>query len=269
MPAKPLTILFFGDIVGKPGRRAMAAVLPELKRELQPDMTIANAENIAHGIGITRKTLDECRAAGVDFFTSGNHVWKKPEVLELFHDASIPLIRPANDPTATTGAGFRAIPVGEHTLVVINLNGQVFLEQEYANPFHEIDRILSSLSQPPTAGILVDFHAEATSEKVAFGWHVDGRVSAVLGTHTHVPTADETILPKGTAYITDVGMVGLKESVIGVDKDIILGKFLGERTGSHDIPDHGLCVVNAVRLTIDPATRQATSIDRIHREITI
>ncbi|MFH1207224.1 MAG: TIGR00282 family metallophosphoesterase [Patescibacteria group bacterium] len=269
MPGKTLSILFFGDIVGKPGRKALAAVLPGIKKELQPDLVIANAENIAHGIGITSKTLNECRQAGVDFFTSGNHAFKKPDVLNIFADPDAPLIRPANFLEQESGAGFRAITIGKMSLLVVNLNGQVFIEEKFSSPFAAIDQILAQRHDTELAGVFVDLHAEATSEKVAFGWHVDGRVSAVIGTHTHIPTADEKILPKGTAYITDAGMVGLKESVIGVDKDIILNNFTNTETTAHDIPDYGACVVNAVLVTIDPATRKATDIRRIHREISI
>lgn len=269
MPDKSLTILFFGDIVGKPGRKALAAVLPDMKKELQPDLVVANAENIAHGVGITSKTMEECRQAGVDFFTSGNHAYKKPDVLNIFADPDAPLIRPANFLDQQAGDGSRTLTIGKMPLLMVNLNGQVFIEEKFSSPFTAIDQILAKSQKANLAGIFVDLHAEATSEKVAFGWYVDGRVSAVIGTHTHVPTADETILPKGTAYITDVGMVGLKESVIGVDKDIILNNFTNTETTAHDIPEHGVCVIHAVQITIDPATRRATSIKRIYREVTI
>ncbi|MFA5052032.1 MAG: TIGR00282 family metallophosphoesterase [Patescibacteria group bacterium] len=269
MPDNTLSILFFGDIVGKPGRKALAAILPDMKKELQPDLVIANAENIAHGTGITSKTLQECRQAGVDFFTSGNHAFKKPDVLNIFADPDNILIRPGNFMDQDAGAGYRTVNIGKKQLLVVNLNGQVFIEEKFSSPFTAIDQILAQHQNTDLAGIFVDMHAEATSEKVAFGWHVDGRVSAVVGTHTHIPTADETILPQGTAYITDTGMVGLKESVIGVDRDIILNNFTNTRTTAHDIPEHGICVVNTVLVTIDPATRRATGIRRIQREINV
>lgn len=264
-----LTILFFGDIVGKPGRKALAAALPEIKKEFKPDYVIANAENIAHGTGITSKTLEECRLAGVDFFTSGNHAFKKPDVLNILADPQAPLIRPANFLDHDEGDGYRTVTIGNHPFLVVNLDGQVFIEEKFSSPFSAIDQILATHRNTNLAGILVDMHAEATSEKVALGWYLDGKVSAIVGTHTHIPTADETILPHGTAYITDVGMVGLKESVIGVDKDIILNNFTNTKTTAHDIPDHGPCVVNAVLVSIDPSTRRTTDIRRIHREITI
>lgn len=266
---KTLSILFFGDIVGKPGRRALTAILPDLKKKLQPDLTIANAENLAHGIGVTQKTLDECMHAGVELFTSGNHIWKKLAVEEIFKSKSAPLLRPANYPCDMPGTGHQIITVGEKKLLVINLNGNVFIEDEFTSPFHAIDAILKQHSNDDYAGVFIDFHAEATSEKVAFGWYADGRVSAILGTHTHVVTADETILPQGTAYQTDVGMVGLKESVIGIDKDIIIEKFLTEKSKAHDISEHGTCIINATLITIDPQTRKATSIKRIFNEVTV
>jgi len=269
MSQQLIKILFFGDVVGKPGRRALAAALPDLKKEFQPDLVVANAENIAHGVGITSKTMEECRQAGVDFFTSGNHAFKKPDALNIFADPDAPLIRPANFTDQQAGSGHKIITVGKMSLLMVNLNGQVFIEEKFSSPFIVIDTILAQYQGTDIAGIFVDLHAEATSEKVAFGWHVDGKVSAVIGTHTHIPTADETILPKGTAYITDAGMVGLKESVIGVDKDIILNNFTNTETTAHDIPDHGMCVVNAVLVSIDPATRHATDIRRIYREISI
>ena len=266
---KLIKILFFGDIVGKPARKAIKKVLPELKKELNPDLVIANAENLAHGIGVTKKTLAECLDYGIDFFTSGNHIWGKPDIYEIFKDAQAPIIRPANYGHEMPGSGSRIVMVGTKQLLIINLHGQVFIEEEFMNPFHAIDQILEEYKQTELAGIIIDFHGEATSEKTAFGWHVDGRVSAMVGTHTHVPTADNGILTQGTAYITDIGMVGLKDSVIGIDKDIILDKFLDKQSRPHDIADSGECVVNAVMITIDSGTKKSTSIDRIHREVNI
>jgi 2',3'-cyclic-nucleotide 2'-phosphodiesterase len=269
MPDKSPTILFLGDIVGKPGRKAIAQALPNLRKEYSPDLVIANAENLAHGVGITPKTLAECREAGIDFFTSGNHVWRKESVNELFKDPDIPLIRPANYPVGMPGCGYKTVSLGSSQLLMINLNGQVFIEGEFSSPFSAIDEILSQFKNIELGGILVDFHAEATSEKVAFGLYTDGRVSAVLGTHTHIPTADERILPGGTAYITDVGMVGLKDSVIGVDKHIIIEKFLTKKGHMHDIPEQGLCIINAVMVQLNTGTKKADAIKRIYQEIEV
>lgn len=264
-----IKILFFGDIVGRPGRRALANVLPKLKQELKPDLTIANAENLAHGIGVTKKTLQEGLNLGIDFYTSGNHIWKKTEIYEIFQDSELPIIRPANYPESSPGKGQKLLNIGTKSLLVVNLNGRVFMEEQLDCPFQKIDQILAEYKTTNLDAILVDFHAEATSEKVAFGWYVDGRVSAVLGTHTHIPTCDQTILPKGTAFVSDVGMVAAKESVIGVDKYIVIKRFLTQRPESFEIPESKLCVVNAVFLEIDTKTKKATKIQRIDQEVEI
>jgi len=266
-----IKVLFLGDIVGKPGRKALVKSLPQIKQEYKPDITIANAENLAHGIGITLKTFEECLRAGIDLMTSGNHIWGKPDANKIFENIDSPLLRPANYPDQTPGQGQKTLLVGTKSLLVINLNGRVFIEDErgFSCPFKAIDRILEQYDKTDLSGIIVDFHAEATSEKVAFGWYVDGRISAVLGTHTHIPTADEKIMPQGTAYITDVGMVGLKESVIGIDKDIIIKKFLTQEPITHDIPDKGPCLINAVLVTIDSTTKKTKKIERIYKEIIV
>lgn len=264
-----IKVLFFGDVVGKPGRKALVKTVPQLKEKFQPDLIIANAENLAHGLGVTQKTLDECSRAGVDLFTSGNHIWEKPEIYKIFENIDAPLIRPANYSDESPGQGQKTLLVGGKSVLVVNLNGQVFIEDKFSCPFHKIDQILDKHKNDELDGIIIDFHAEATSEKVAFGLYLDGRASAVFGTHTHVATADEKILPKGTAYITDTGMVGLKESVIGIDKDIVIHNFLDEKSKAHDIPAKGLCLVNAVLVTINPENQLATDITRIYREIDI
>lgn len=264
-----IRILFFGDVVGKPGRKALIAVLPELKSQYRPHLTIANAENLAHGVGVTKKTLDECRRAGVDFFTSGNHIWDKPEAYQLFEAADVPLLRPANYGGNVPGTGHRLIPIGTQQILVINLNGTVFIQENFSNPFHAIDAILEEHRGLSLAGTIVDLHAEATSEKTALGWYLDGRVSALLGTHTHIQTADERILPKGTAYITDVGMVGLRDSVIGVEREVIIANFLKQEHSAERIPDRGTCIINAVSLELDPTTCRAVSITRITKEVVV
>ncbi|MDP2684633.1 MAG: TIGR00282 family metallophosphoesterase [bacterium] len=269
MPDNNLTVLFFGDIVGKPGRQAIVKLMPKLKKEYEPDLVLANAENLAHGTGVTEKTLSQMIEAGIDFFTSGNHIWSKPAIYELFNDPDIPLIRPANYSDDSPGKGYKILDVGDKKILVINIHGQVFINEELSSPFKKIDEVLAECKNEKLNGIIVDFHAEATSENVAFGWHCDGRVSAVLGTHTHIPTADDRILPDGTAYQTDIGMVGLRDSVIGINKDIILNNFIEEKTQAHDIDEHGICAVNATLLKINPSTKQAISIDRIYREIEV
>lgn len=265
-----LTVLVLGDINGKIGRRAVAAVLPRWREQYQPDFVIANGENLAHGTGITRKTMDEVRAAGVDFFTSGNHIYKKPEANELLAEENAILIRPANFPHGSAGQGLRAVEVKGQSLTIMNLQGQVFMEEPVNNPFHVFDDLYKNISKDSL--VLVDFHAEATSEKVAFGWHAAGRAQAVWGTHTHVQTADERILDGCTAYITDLGMAGDRDSVIGVKRDIIIHNFLKkpeDQKQPHDIAETGWAFVDGVKIVLDTATRKAVSIERLHEFVEV
>lgn len=263
-----MKILFIGDIVGKIGRRALAQVLPDWKQAHQFDLVIANVENIAHGVGVTTQTLEEVRAAGVDFFTTGNHWASKADGLPLFGDKDTPIIRPANWPGKVIGDGYRVIEVGATPVAVINLLGQVFVQKQIDSPFHALDRILQEL--PKTVkNIVVDFQAEATSEKYALGWHADSRVSAVFGTHTHVPTTDARILPGGTAYVTDVGMVGALDSIIGDQKEEILATFLDQIPRKHEIPETGPAQVNAVLLETDNTSGRAVSLSRLDTIVTV
>lgn len=264
---KNIKVLFFGDIVGKIGRQALKKALPQLKKKYSPDFVMANAENLAHGIGITAKTLQEMKEAGIDFFTSGNHIWKKEEANEIL-EKSQDIIRPANYANKP-GHGWQIAKIKNRSLLIINLMGRTFIEDELKNPFQTVDDILAENQGKKLAGTIVDFHAEATSDKVALGWHLDGRVSAVIGTHTHIPTADAKILPKGTAYITDAGMVGASDSVLGVVKENILEKFVKETAKVHEIPEKGECLINAVLITIDPATGLTTDIKRIDKTVMI
>ncbi|PIY96667.1 MAG: TIGR00282 family metallophosphoesterase [Candidatus Kerfeldbacteria bacterium CG_4_10_14_0_8_um_filter_42_10] len=264
-----LKILFFGDIVGKIGRKAIRLAIPILKKRYGPDLIIANIENLAHGKGITEKTLNEVKESGIDIFTSGNHIFKREEGLDLLANKDSLVIRPANYPEGTAGYGEKLVEIGTKKLLVINLIGRVFFEEDFDSPFKKLDEILETHTKDDLSGIIIDFHAEATSEKVALGWYADGRVSAVLGTHTHIPTADAKILPKGTAYITDIGMVGPKESVLGVKKEIIIEKFLKDLPIIFDIPEEGIVQINAVLITIDTKTKKAKKIELIDQEISI
>lgn len=264
-----MKILLIGDVVGKPGRKAVAALLPEIKKEHGPDFIIANAENLAHGKGVTKQTFDELLASGVDFCTSGNHIWAKPEGHGIIAQKESPLIRPANFPSTVPGDGAKLVPVGTATILIINLMGRVFMKEHLDCPFKTLDATLEQYKKDKPAAIIVDFHAEATSEKNTFGLYADGRVSAVVGTHTHIPTADERILPRGTGYITDVGMVGLKNSSIGIEYQGMLHTFLHQMPGKFEIPDHGLVFFNAVLIDIDTKTGKARSIARIQRDIEI
>lgn len=252
-------ILFIGDIVGKPGREILRRALDVLIRRHRLDAVVANVENAAGGKGITRDVAERIRDMGVDVMTSGNHVWDKKEALG-FIDLEPRLIRPANYPAAPgkghvvmhTAAG---VPIG-----VVNVMGRVFM-QPLDNPFEIVQREIAAAKRTARV-VLVDFHAEATAEKLAMGWHLDGTVTAVVGTHTHVQTADERILPNGTAYITDTGMTGPHDSIIGVRTGAALKRFLDGLPARFE-PATGNPRLNGVVITADPATGRASGIERI------
>ncbi|MGE5558041.1 MAG: TIGR00282 family metallophosphoesterase [Bacillota bacterium] len=218
-----MKLLFIGDIVGKPGRRAVRDLLPELQRKLGMDLVIANAENAAGGFGVTREVVEELLAQGIDLLTMGNHTWANKEVFDLFK-MEMPLIRPANFPPENPGKGYYFIKYRDKKAAVINLQGRTYMTNIEC-PFRTADALLSSIREE-TNLIIVDFHAEASSEKIALGWYLDGRISLLAGTHTHVQTADERIFPRGMGYITDVGMTGPIDSVLGVEKELVIDKFL-------------------------------------------
>jgi len=216
-------LLFVGDIVGSPGRHAVESLLPGLRERHQPDFVVVNGENSAGGLGITSKIARGLYDAGVDAITLGNHTYRHTEVYD-FLDRDERIVRPANYPKGNPGRGHTIVESGGMRLAVVNLSGAVFLDVA-RSPFPEIDAILQEL-RGKADYVLVDFHAEATSEKVAMGWYLDGRVTACVGTHTHVPTADARVLPGGTAYISDVGMTGPRGGVIGVVKELAIRRFL-------------------------------------------
>ncbi len=255
-----LRILFVADVVGSPGRKALRALLPGLKRQHNVDLVIVNAENSAAGFGLTPDAGAELFAAGADVLTGGNHLWDKKDSHDYLASESR-LVRPANMPEGTPGRGFAVFPARDGTPVgVVNLLGRVFM-REIDSPFAAADRAVAALREE-TRVVFVDFHAETTAEKMALGWHLDGRVSAVVGTHTHVQTADERILPRGTAFLTDAGMTGGFDSVIGMERSAALRRFISlmpERLS----PADGDPRVNAVVVTIDPASGHATAIERI------
>ena len=217
-----MRLLFVGDIVGGSGRRALASLLPGLRERYEPDFVVVNGENAAGGLGITEKIALELLDGGVDAITLGNHTYRHRDVYELL-DRDDRIVRPANYPKGNPGRGHTVVEKDGARLAVVNLSGLVFVEAA-RSPFSEADAILSDL-QGRADHVLVDFHAEATSEKIAMGWHLDGRVTACVGTHTHVPTADGRVLPGGTAYITDVGMTGPRGGVIGVKREQALERF--------------------------------------------
>lgn len=259
-----MKILFIGDIVGKPGRQAVAELLPKLRSEFQLDFVVANAENAAGGSGITPPVADELFGYGIDVLTSGDHIWKKREILEII-DKTRRILRPANYPESTPGVGSCTLESRSGVLVgVINLVGRVFM-QALECPFQTANRELEKLRKE-TPVILVDIHAEATSEKIALGYFLDGQVSAVIGTHTHIQTADEKILPRGSAYITDLGMTGPYNSVIGRRIDQILQRFLTAMPTRFEIATEDI-QLHGVVLDIDPKTGRANSIKRIQRKL--
>lgn len=258
-----MRILMIGDIVGRPGRSVTAALLPLLIQEYRVDFVVANGENAAGGRGINREITDEFLRLGIEVITMGNHVWDNRDILG-FIDHEPRLLRPANYPDDCPGQGYNIFrgPAGRR-IAVINVSGRVFLTSLEC-PFRTVDYILKKIENQADI-ILVDFHAEATSEKQALGWYLDGRVTAVFGTHTHVQTADETILPGGTAYITDVGMTGPWHSVLGVKTKQVITRFLTQRPGPFEIAT-GPNQLNAVVLEIDDNSLQPLSIRRImHR----
>ncbi len=233
-----MNVLFLGDIVGSPGRRAVEELLYRLVDRYLIDLVVGNGENASGGIGITPPVADQLLNMGIDLLTSGNHIWKHKDIVPYLEDTDR-LLRPANYPPETPGRGYTVLEtaIGEKA-AVINLEGRVFMNPLEC-PFRTVDQILSVVPSEVKV-ILVDMHAEATSEKLAMGWYLDGRVSAVVGTHTHVQTADERVLPQGTAYITDVGMTGPINSVIGMKTEVILERFLTQRPQSFKVASQNI-----------------------------
>jgi len=252
-------ILFIADVIGKPGRQVVKNILPRIIREENIQFVIANCENAAGGFGLTPKISGEVFSVGVDIITMGNHVWARKEISEIIEEENI--LRPANFPSEVPGKGWAIIQVSNGIKVgIINLMGRVYMSTLEC-PFRTADRIIQEISKQ-TKIIIVDMHAEITSEKVAMGWYLNGKVSAVIGTHTHVPTADERILPQGTAYITDVGMTGPLDSIIGIKKEIILKKYLTQMPIRFEVARDDLVFAGAV-VEIDEKTGKAKSIRRI------
>ncbi|HWM91960.1 MAG TPA: TIGR00282 family metallophosphoesterase [Thermoanaerobaculia bacterium] len=255
-----MKLLFVGDVFGKPGRRAVVNLLPRLIDRHRADYVVVNVENSAGGFGVTPDILAEFRPLGIHCYTSGNHIWDKKEGVALL-DQVPNLLRPANYPRGNAGKG---IHVGETAagipVAVINLEGRVFMNA-LESPFEVADRLLKELD-PKVKVIFLDFHAEATSEKQALGFFLDGRVSAVVGTHTHVPTADERILPQGTAFQTDAGMTGPYESIIGVRVDKIIKRFLMQTPTSFEVAKHDVRLAGTL-IDVDETTGKARSIERV------
>lgn len=257
-----MKILMIGDIVGKPGRRAVKNLLPEIVEKEGIAFVIANAENAAGGRGITREVAKELLDSGIDVMTMGNHVWDNKEVYQFIDDEPR-LLRPVNYPGNCPGRGYHVFsgPQG-YRVGIVNVSGRVFMN-DLDSPFAAIDFVLKRLENECDI-IIVDFHAEATSEKQAMGYYLDGKVTAVVGTHTHVQTADECILPRGTAYITDVGMTGPRYSILGIKIELVLEKFLTQRPVGFDVAS-GPAQLDAVVIEIDDESLKARSIYRIKR----
>jgi metallophosphoesterase (TIGR00282 family) len=261
-----LKVLFIGDIFGESGRNALKMCMPELKSTYNPDFCIANGENAAGGRGISYNTAQEIFDTGIDAITMGNHTWARKEILRII-DSGIKIVRPANYPKGVPGKGRIVIEKNGIRLAVVNLLGRIYLDQPVDCPFQTIDRELSFLKGQADF-TLVDFHAEATSEKIAMGYYLDGRVSCMVGTHTHVQTADDKILEKGTAFISDVGMTGPAEGVIGVDKELIIKKFTLGLPVQHE-PAKGKAQINAVIVTLNEENNRASEIKRINSIVKI
>jgi len=254
-----MLILAVGDVIGRPGRRAVASLLPELRQQYGLDLVIVNAENAAGGFGLTPDTAEELLDSGADILTSGNHIWAQKEIIPYL-DGEKPILRPLNYPAGVPGSGYLL----RGRAMVVNLMGRTFMG-DLDCPFRAMDQLLAQV-EPKPAVIIVDFHAEATSEKMAMGRYLDGRVSAVVGTHTHVGTIDTQVFPGGTAYVTDIGMTGPVDSIIGDESAAVIQRFL---TG---MPHHlsvgrGRTSFNAVLIEVADDTGRAISIDRIRKEV--
>lgn len=253
-------LLFLGDVVGRPGRDALQRDLPRLIRELQPLFVVVNGENSAGGVGITSEIAEGMFKLGVDAITLGNHAYNKREVFSYLNGPAA-IVRPANMPSDNPGKGSVEISKDGITLYVANLCGRVYMDA-YDDPFRTVDTMLATVETPHR---LIDFHAEATSEKIAMAYHLDGRATAVLGTHTHVPTADERILPGGTAAITDVGMTGPYDSVLGMSKEVVLGRFKTGMPARFEVADT-IGVISGVVLDVERITGRATAIKRVRTD---
>jgi metallophosphoesterase (TIGR00282 family) len=259
-----MNILCIGDIVGRPGREALAALLPQIKKEHAINFTIVNAENASGGSGLIPKNADEILSCGVDVLTMGDHVWDKPEIFPYLEERRGRIVRPANFPEGAPGAGWTVATASNGTKVgVINLLGRTFMRYNVLCPFRMLEATAAQIKRQ-TALIVVDMHAETTSEKVALGHFCDGTVSAVFGTHTHVQTADEKILPKKTAYITDLGMSGPHDSVIGQQKEAIINRFLTSMPHKFEVA-RSPATIQGVVVEVDPVEGKAQKITRLQR----
>ena len=262
-----IRICVIGDIIGKPGRLAVLHELPDLRRELDIDMVIANGENTAAGAGLTPSLAEELLDGGIDVITSGNHIWDKREIYDYL-DTDRPVLRPINYPDTAPGRGWLVHRTDEgDEVAVVNAMGRVFMNQ-LDSPFIKIDELLDEAAEPLPAVRVVDFHCEITSEKNAMGWYLDGRVSAVVGTHTHVPTADARVLPQGTAYVSDIGMTGPRDSVIGFSLETVLPRFTRHLPTRFHVAE-GPVSFNAVIVHASRATGRASAIEQVQQLVEV
>jgi len=259
--------LLIGDIIGKPGRTAVRHALPELRSEFDIDLVVANGENVAAGMGLTPALAEELLGMGIDVITSGNHIWDKREIYDYL-EGDRPVLRPLNYPHDSPGRGWlvHRLPDGSE-VAVINLMGRVYMNQ-LDSPFAAADALLDGAAEPLPPVRLVDFHCEITSEKNAMGWYLDGRVSAVVGTHTHVPTADARLLPRGTAYVSDLGMTGPRDSIIGFSVETVLPRFLRHLPTRLEVGE-GPVMLNAVVVEADRTGGRATAIEQVQRLVEV
>lgn len=255
-----MRILILGDVMGRPARRAVRALVPSLIKQEELDLVIANAENAAGGMGVDIKSTKELLSAGVNVLTSGNHIWKKKEIY-AYLDEHGHLIRPANFPAGAPGKGWYAWQHNGFSALVINLQGRVFMPNHVEDPFRCVDEIIKRQGEHSPV-VIVDMHAEATSEKNAMGWYLDGRASVVFGTHTHIQTADDRILPGGTAYITDVGMCGPFDSVIGMEKESVIRGFMTQLPRQFEVADDNV-VLQGIVVDVEEASGRARTIRRL------
>jgi len=263
-----MNILFFGDLVGKPARNALKKILPSYKEKYKIDLVIANADNLAHGKGVTENTVKEVFKCGVDVLTCGDHIWdNKKQAVEIIESKKYNFLCPANLPMLNgLEKGYKIIEVNKKRILIINLIGRVFFQKYPDCPFRAVDKILEDNKNNFDIAF-VDFHCEVTSEKRALGFYLKSRVSAVLGTHTHIQTADEEILNGGTAYISDVGMVGPADSILGCKKDVVIDQMLTQVPFKYDLSDDNNILINAVVLKIDNENGKAKKIERINEKI--
>ncbi|MDP4083109.1 MAG: TIGR00282 family metallophosphoesterase [Bacillota bacterium] len=255
-----MNLLFIGDVVGSPGRDMVKEYVPKLKEKYRPHLTIINGENAAGGKGITEKIYREFLEIGAQAVTLGNHTWDNREIFEFIDDAKY-LVRPANFPEGSPGKGIIFVKINDIEVAIINLQGRTFMTPSDC-PFKKADSLIE-MAKARTPFIFVDFHAEVTSEKQAMGWYLDGKVSAVVGTHTHVQTSDNRILPGGTGYLTDVGMTGPYDGILGVEKEAVLKRFLTSLPVRFEVPNTGRTLLSAVMIELDRKTGLTKKIERI------